>query len=539
MVALHHHHHRSAAAAITALLLILSLLLTDVIHAAAAANNSELILDGVGTTTTSSSGLWQTNSWRSQVDGVMGGQSSGELSFLETNTIMKFSGVISLEGGGGFSSVIKSFPSSIDLKPYAGIVVELETTTIAQHTEELYAPLGLHLQFHDSKTRYIGYASAFAVPLSNTVGEVVSVYLPLSSFDRGSWIGQPCTTCEIDFTSVVEMDIYVLFQEGPFEVRVKKIAAVEEKEEDEDGNDQTTSFPSPSITLSSTDDIKALIDETTESGGGLYDKGYQELCIAIYRSVLNTILEANKDDDDASSSTTTTGIVSERMRNVICQGLQRADTQKSSSKVDVAWTMRYTLAALLEEMGFNATSDESVWRPDPTVNEYQCSGVTSGAHIVQKVVVVSSEPTNSPPTKTTATPTTSLSPSLVALTPTSAFLTNTPTISPMAAAATDGPIRPSTLSPMKNTESTLAPTTPRSTESTSQSTDFTLATTTPQPSSTPSLAASTPSVTDVSETSNGDTNIDDKSEVSSFASAKTTQAKRQPLRQTFILFLMH
>lgn len=300
----------------------------------------------------------------SQVDGVMGGKSSGDLTFLDSNTVMSFSGIISLDGG-GFSSVIKSFDSAIDLSTYAGFVVELETTS-AHDPNDIDAPLGLHLQFHDSNARYIGYASAFAVPLSNSAGEAVSIYLPQTSFDRGSWAGRLCNDCRIDFSSIVGMDIYVLFQNGPFEVKVNKITAVNDHQ----------AFASPVISLSSTDEIKTLIDKTIQSGGGLYDKGYQELCIALYSTVLNTILASN-DSTDATSS-----IVSKRMKNIICQGLQRAETQ-IGSKVNMAWTLRYTLDALLEEMGINVSSNDQAWRPDPTINKDECSALTtSGAFIL-------------------------------------------------------------------------------------------------------------------------------------------------------------
>eukprot|EP00984_Skeletonema_dohrnii_P031688 scaffold24521_cov121-Skeletonema_dohrnii-CCMP3373.AAC.2 len=391
----------------------------------------------------------------SQVDGVMGGKSSGDLTFLESNTVMSFSGVISLDGG-GFSSVRKSFSSAIDLSPYAGFVVELETTS-AHDPNNVDAPLGLHLQFHDSNTRYIGYASAFAVPLSSDIGEAVSVYLPQTSFDRGSWIGRPCNDCQINFSSIVEMDIYVLFQEGPFEVKVKKVTAVDDHQ----------SFPSPAIALSSTEEIKTLIDQTIQSGGGLYDDGYQELCIAIYTSILNTILSAN--DSGATSS-----IVSDRMKNIICSGLQRAETQ-IGSKANMAWTLRYTLDALLEEMGFTVTSNEQAWRPDPTMNEYQCSGVTTGAYIMQ----VSNEPTKSP-INTTAQPT--LSPSLVTF--------KQPTSSaPLTASPAAGV-------PVTQPPPTLSPTSSQST-------------------STPSLSAFNPLQKENSEAPDNEDNAN--AEVSSFA----------------------
>jgi predicted lactoylglutathione lyase len=252
-----------------------------------------------------------------------------------------------------------------------------------------------------------------------------SVYLPLTSFDRGSYIGQVCTDCQIDFSSVIEMDIYVLFQGGPFEVLVKQITAVTDEQ----------SFPSPSITLSSTDEIKKLIDETTQSGGALYNYGYYELCIAIYRSVLNTLLAANNSDH---VSETAPSIVSERIKNIICQGLQRSQI---GSKTDMAWTLRYTLDALVEEMRFAlpSSSTGSAWRPDAAaVGGYQCSGVTSGAYNI----VMS--PTNSP--STAAKPTSS--PSLVTLNSTTTIppptlITPTPSLSSTVLPTIQSTITPS------------------------------------------------------------------------------------------------
>lgn len=388
--------------ALESAILLLSLLHIIPAALATSSTTTDLILDG-------GPDGWQTNAWTTILDGVMGGQSSGSLSFLQSNTVMSFNGDIILDGG-GFSSVRKSFSTTTDLTQYSGIVVELETTS-AHDVNNIKAPLGLHLQFTDSIKRWIGYASAFAIPLTSNVGETVSVYLPLTSFDRGSWIGQVCTDCQIDFSSVIEMDIYVLFQEGPFEILVKQITAVTVEQ----------SFPSPSITLSSTDEIKNLIDETTQSGGALYNYGYYELCITIYRSVLNTLLAANNNGGDESE--TAPSIVSERMRNIICQGLQRAESQ-IGSKTNMAWTLRYTLDALVEEMGFALpSSNGSTWRPDAVaVDGYLCSGATSGAFIAMK-------PTNSP--SNAAKPTSS--PSLVTLnsttTPPPILKTPTPSLS--------------------------------------------------------------------------------------------------------------
>ena len=335
--------------------------------------NADLCLDGGSST----GGQWDTNAWRSQVDGVMGGQSSGSLTFLESNTILSYTGDVVLDGG-GFSSVRKSFDAATDLSSYDGIVVQLETTR-AFDSNNNNPPLGLHLQFGDTVSRYIGFASAFAIPLSSNIGEEVSVFLPLDSFDRGSRAGWQCNNCQIDFRSVVEMDVYVLFQAGPFDVRVKSVCAV----------DNVPSFPSPSISFSSASEIKSLVDSTIDAGGGLYDKGYRELCIAIYKSVLNSILAAKVDG----------GAISQTTKSMICQGLKRASSQMDS-KVDSAWSLRYTLDAILVELGYGQPSQGTHWRPDATMNAYECSAVTSGAYVQELVSssVPSEHPTGNPMT---------------------------------------------------------------------------------------------------------------------------------------------
>ncbi|KAL7528526.1 hypothetical protein ACHAWF_002595 [Thalassiosira exigua] len=355
---------------------------------------------------------WDVGAWRAQVDGVMGGQSSGDLSFVSSDAVLKFAGDVVLEGG-GFSSVRRRFDVPLDLTPYAGVVVALEAT-------EAYdgkAPLGMHLQFGDAVSRYWGFASAFAVPLTSSSGEETSVYLPLESFDRGSRMGWQCDDCAIDFSSTDEMDLYVLFQGGEFDVRVKEIYAVEDP----------VRFPSPVVSFSSAEDLKSLVDSTVSSGGSLYDKGYSELCIAIYRSVLNSVL--------ASDSTT---VASDDMKNMICQGLQRAETQ--ASKVDVAWTLRYTLDAILEELGYAASAGASAWRPDVARSfDYQCSGVTSGAYVRAATGGPTMSPTTAPPTPA----------------PSFADVTNAPTSNPTAKTRlTDEP----TAQPMQMAEPMPIPT---------------------------------------------------------------------------------
>ncbi|KAL9187562.1 hypothetical protein ACHAXT_001665 [Thalassiosira profunda] len=326
------------------------LLLPLLILAARPATAADLLLDG-------GADGWDTARWRTQLDGVMGGQSSGNLRFEESNSVLSFDGNVNIDGG-GFASVRKTGFGVLDLSSYAGVVVELVTTEAFNgDAGSTQPPLGLHLELGDTASRY-GFASAFAVPLTSAVGEATSVYLPLSSFDRGSWIGRQCTNCRLDASSVNDIEISVLFQEGPFDVRVKSITAV----------DGPRNFPSPVLSIASAEELKATIEASIQTGTKVYNYNYRELCIAIYRTTLNTILAAEY--GVASSS---------KIKAMACQGLQRAETQ-SASKADAAFTLRYTLDAILEELGVLDPAAGTGWRPDAaTFAElgYRCEGVTS------------------------------------------------------------------------------------------------------------------------------------------------------------------
>lgn len=296
---------------------------------------------------------WDISNWFVTVDGVMGGKSDGELVYTKDNTVLSFSGDIVLDGG-GFSSVRKQLPVVTDLTPYAGVVVELEPHAYTPAK----APLGMHLQFHDEPSRY-GYAAAFAVPMADPDKNVTttSVYIPLEDFDRATRIGFLCrdkSRCTMDPTRINEMDLYVLFQEGPFRVDVHSITAVR----------NATSFPSPKVNLTSSDQVRDLIQATIDSGAGVYNYGYMEICNAVYRSTLNTLLAS------------VGGGVTDEMKAQICEGLQRAADQET--KVDTAWSLRATLDAVWDMASIVDPNAAPISRSVVNATwEEECMAVTS------------------------------------------------------------------------------------------------------------------------------------------------------------------
>lgn len=349
---------------------------------------------------------WDQDSWYVQVDGVMGGRSSGDLEFLvvdapttpgdnnsNSNNVLKFTGEINLTGG-GFSSVRRRV--DLDLSDYAGVVMTLR----ADPHDRLapIAPTGLHLQLGDA-TSFYDFSSALAVPLSSsssdTTGIWTSVYLPVETFDRGTRVGFVCNSnnndCRFDPSEIDGMSVFVLFQEGDFDVRIESIEAVTEPR----------SFSPPVLSdLESAQEVVDLLLATVDSGGGLYDKSYVELCVAMYWSVLNTLL-AVPSPSPPDGAPFSGYRVPDPVKVVICAGLELAestifspDTTAASNnnnnnrKQAAAWTLRYTIDAVVADLrgsdraASSSNSNDLGWLPSPAEAESMdvtCVGRTSPA----------------------------------------------------------------------------------------------------------------------------------------------------------------
>jgi len=253
--------------------------------------------------------------WYAQTDRVMGGSSTGKLEFKDNRKTMQFSGDISLVGG-GFSSVRRSLrdKDKMDLTGYKGILVEVET----QRFESSTAPLGLHLQFHHQSSSY-GFAAAFTVPISDNGGLTSKVYIPLDTFDRGTRMGYKCSSCSLDVSRIDEIDVYVLFQDVKFDVKLKSISAVEKEE-----------FHSvPSVSFGSLDAMNQFLKESAMSANYLKKQYYEELCIAVGWSSLSTVLTAKNG-------------VSDDLKSEACYGLQKAkkETKKRNKCTALIATMQ-------------------------------------------------------------------------------------------------------------------------------------------------------------------------------------------------------
>jgi len=238
---------------------------------------------------------------------------------------MIFSGAINLQGG-GFSSVVwqGNFPQ-MDLSGYAGFWVE--TGTVAYGNNNV--PLGIHLQLSDSSS-YWSYAAPVAIPFSSSASQRHKLFVPLASFDFASSGGRRCSTCKLNVRAIRGLAIYILYQNGPFELKIYEISAVRNR-------GAAPIYPTaPAVdALGDHGAVARLLQNTISAGGFTFDKGYHGICAVIYASVARSILTA------ARTSAAAAGLA--------CAGLARAQNVALTSAADKAWVLRRAFDAILAD----------------------------------------------------------------------------------------------------------------------------------------------------------------------------------------------
>jgi hypothetical protein len=263
---------------------------------------------------------WDQSKWLVQVDGVMGGRSSGSASFQ--NGAMVFSGSINLNGG-GFSSVRK--PGNLDLSSYAGLWVETGTTVYVPQK----APLTIHLQLRD--TTGCSFAAPVALPLA-MAQEKHRIFVPISQFDYGSQWGRSCAGLTLNAANVQAVEVYVLYQDGPFEVYLHEMSATMS------AVDAPATPTMPVVpALGNRGAVAALLQSTIESGAPIYNKGYKGICAAMYASSMRSVLTALGTSQSA--------------KGCACAALVKAAA--TTSKEDQAWFLRRAFDTIIADEAGN------------------------------------------------------------------------------------------------------------------------------------------------------------------------------------------
>ncbi|MBT4757057.1 MAG: CIA30 family protein [Opitutae bacterium] len=148
--------------------------------------------------------------WLSSNDGVMGGRSAGNATLSDDG--MHFSGTLSLENNGGFSSVYAR--CNFDLSDAEGVRLRV-----------LGDGRTYQLRIHSDATFREGRAVNFAADFQTTAGEWIEVFVPFSVLEQ-SWRGRQLSGYIFNAKDIRRMALMLADkQAGPFSLRVAWIAA--------------------------------------------------------------------------------------------------------------------------------------------------------------------------------------------------------------------------------------------------------------------------------------------------------------------------
>ena len=144
--------------------------------------------------------------WTIVNDGVMGGLSQGKLDFTGAGT-MKFSGNLSLENNGGFSS-LRSQDVELDLSDDLGLLMLVKgdgrTYQARLSTDE----------------KYRGSEMSFSAEFKTTKGKWQQVKIPFSDF-KGGWRGRELPDRVFDPAKIQRVGILLGDKKpGPFELEI-------------------------------------------------------------------------------------------------------------------------------------------------------------------------------------------------------------------------------------------------------------------------------------------------------------------------------
>ena len=148
--------------------------------------------------------------WLSSNDGVMGGRSAGSATIGDDG--MRFSGTLSLENNGGFSSVYTR--GNFDLSDAEGVRLRV-----------LGDGRTYQLRFHSDALFREGWAVNFAGDFQTTAGEWIEVFVPFSELEQ-SWRGRQLSGYAFNAKDIRRIALMLADkQAGPFSLRVAWIAA--------------------------------------------------------------------------------------------------------------------------------------------------------------------------------------------------------------------------------------------------------------------------------------------------------------------------
>ena len=217
----------------------------------------------------------------------------------------------------------------IPVAAYAGLWIEVDVPTSGSGSVE-EPPQGVTIQLSDNAR---SLAASFAVPLGDRGGEGVrsSVFLPFTSFTKGIRWG--CSQCKIDPSSIDEVDVYVLYQPGPFRVVLRRIEAVKSAADVPGVDKVKTDAPTMPVRKMSDRQVRSLIEGAIARGSTAWNKNQPEICGAIYDCTMRSIAGSS----GAAASVLTLAAVA----------VDQASTYNHNTDTNGAWIHRRAFDTML------------------------------------------------------------------------------------------------------------------------------------------------------------------------------------------------
>ncbi|GAA5495752.1 hypothetical protein Rhal01_01931 [Rubritalea halochordaticola] len=157
--------------------------------------------------------------WRVVDDGVMGGLSQGKME-VSKEGLLRFSGTLSLENNGGFSS-LRTGNMPLDLSAADGVVLRVKGDGRTYQ-----------LRFNTDARFRRGAAVSFSAEFATVKGEWTEVRVPFEKF-RGSFRGMRLDQEKFDPAKIERMGLLLADKKaGPFELFVDWVKTYKKSEEE-------------------------------------------------------------------------------------------------------------------------------------------------------------------------------------------------------------------------------------------------------------------------------------------------------------------
>ncbi|XRB20080.1 hypothetical protein RI054_23g99270 [Pseudoscourfieldia marina] len=222
------------------------------------------------------------------LDGVMGGRSSGAVQTTQQGHLL-FSGNINVLGG-GFANIRTSIPTA-NFANSEGLVIEY-VPRLQGEGDHGVSPLGVQVQVSDGRCACPKIA-AFGLAPGAANGQKATAVVPTAAWENGKNQGWRSCSCDTDVTRITSIYLYVLFQEGSFQMELVNLRLLAPGENLPAVNLPTSSLESLSPSHGAAKTAELLINNAVERGVLSFNKGYPDICAAIYASALMHLATAN------------------------------------------------------------------------------------------------------------------------------------------------------------------------------------------------------------------------------------------------------